>query len=243
LFAIPLNAWHQHFNGNGSKPARFIAVTHLPTVMNLYNSPSFVFECEYSFNGRHDGEDGYFSADGELVGRYLWKTNFVPDAANIDIYEYAERGPGAKVELSLARNMMGTHISGFPPGTYKMAHKHGPGAHLLPASGIGYTMMWLPGEEPKRYDWKYGSMVTPPDGYFHQHFNAGNEVARYIALTYRAARPRHESGEPLARVSTRLGGDQLEYRDEPPVILETFQKTLAENGVEFNMDLSLWDQD
>ena len=32
LFAIPLNTWHQHFNGSGNEPARFVGSTNLPPV-------------------------------------------------------------------------------------------------------------------------------------------------------------------------------------------------------------------
>jgi len=34
LFSPPLNAWHQHFNGQGQEPARYVAVTTAPTLIS-----------------------------------------------------------------------------------------------------------------------------------------------------------------------------------------------------------------
>ena len=38
LFAIPLNAWHQHYNVEGHTPLRFLSITTAPIVLSLYRS-------------------------------------------------------------------------------------------------------------------------------------------------------------------------------------------------------------
>ena len=55
MFAIPLNAWHQHFNGSGTVPARYVAVTNCPSGINLYDDVNFVFNTGHDFKNRFAG--------------------------------------------------------------------------------------------------------------------------------------------------------------------------------------------
>src|SRR6478736_5337197 len=47
LFAIPLNCWHQHFNGSGTQVVRYVGVTNAPPVINLYEDLDFIFGCDH----------------------------------------------------------------------------------------------------------------------------------------------------------------------------------------------------
>src|SRR6202790_3506183 len=93
LFAIPLNTWHQHFNGSGRAPARYVAVTNAPPVINLYEDIDFVFSTAHDSRARFNGEPDYFSAKGEQKGLLL-QTNFVADAVNLPLISAKERGAG-----------------------------------------------------------------------------------------------------------------------------------------------------
>jgi oxalate decarboxylase/phosphoglucose isomerase-like protein (cupin superfamily) len=236
LFAIPLNAWHQHFNGSGREPARFVAVTNGPVVINLYEDINFVFNTAYDFKNRFAGEPNYFSAKGEQKGLLL-DTNFVADAINLPLISAKERGAGGgHIRFNMAKGSMNSHISQFPVGTYKKAHCHGPGAHVIMMSGEGYSMMWPEGEEPKKYEWREGSMVVPPNLWFHQHFNTGTTPARYLAFKHEVVSIRNAQGVPKAWISKRVGGDQIDYADEDPVIRTTFANALAKRGLEPRME-------
>jgi oxalate decarboxylase/phosphoglucose isomerase-like protein (cupin superfamily) len=175
LFAIPLNAHYQHFNASGSESARYFAVTNSCFMINLFHNVDFVFDNDYAFLDRFDpSTEGYFSGEGQVTGRFFMTTNFVPDTHNIKLADYSERGKGStNMKFNLAKQTMGAHISEFPVGTYKKAHRHGPGAHVIILSGQGYSILWPEGQEMRRVDWGPGSVVVPPDQWFHQHFNSG----------------------------------------------------------------------
>ena len=236
LFAIPLNAWHQHFNGSGREPARFVAVTNAPPVINLYEDLGFVFNTAHDFENRFSGEPDYFANQGEMKG-LLMQTNFISDAINLPLIEAKERGAGGgHIRFNMAKGSMNSHISQFPIGTYKKAHAHGPGAHVIIMSGEGYSLMWPEGEEPRRYEWQVGSMIVPPNLWNHQHFNTGTTPARYLAFKHETVSIRNAQGVPKAWISRRLGGDQIDYADEAPVVRTMFAEALAKHGLAPRMD-------
>src|SRR3954453_22691241 len=236
LFAIPLNAWHQHFNGSGKEPARYVSVTNAPPVINLYEDLDFGFESDHDFKNRFNGEPDYFSAKGEQQGLLL-QTNFVADAINLPLISAKERGAGGgHIRFSMAKGSMNSHISQFPVGTYKKGHAHGPGAYVIILSGEGYSLMWPEGEEPKRYDWEVGSMIVPPNMWLHQHFNTGTTPARYLAFKHEVVSIRNAQGVPKAWISQRIGGDQIDYADEKPVVRRLFAEALARNQLKPRMD-------
>jgi oxalate decarboxylase/phosphoglucose isomerase-like protein (cupin superfamily) len=236
IFAIPLNAWHQHFNGSGKDAARYVAVTNAPVIINAFGDLNFVFNSQYDFKERFNGEPEYFADKGDQKGFSL-ATNFVPDAVNLPLVAAKERGAGGgHIRFNMARGHMNSHISQFPVGTYKKAHAHGPGAHVIILSGEGYSLMWPENEEPQRFEWREGAMIVPPNLWYHQHFNTGTQPARYLAFKAEGVAIRNVQGVPKAWISKRLGGDQIDYADESPKIRRWFAEALAQHGMESRME-------
>ena len=235
LFAIPLNCWHQHFNASGKDAARYVAVTNAPPLINVYEEPEFVFNTKYDFLGRFNGEPDYFAAKSETQGFKL-VTNFVPDAVNLPLITAKERGAGGgHIRFNFAKSSMNAHISQFPIGTYKKGHRHGPGAHVIILSGEGYSLMWPEGEEPRHYPWEVGTMIVPPNMWFHQHFNTGKTPSRYLAFKYEGVAFRTAQGVPKAWISRRIGGDQIDYADESEEVRSQFAAALSKHGLTSKM--------
>ncbi|HYK98134.1 MAG TPA: hypothetical protein VEU77_07045 [Candidatus Acidoferrales bacterium] len=244
LFALPLNAGYQHFNGSGSKPARFAAVTDLPLVMNVFRNESFIFENDATFPERF-GEPRYNQGDGTFIprqpGRHMWETNFVPDLRTLELQGWDKRGGGSRnIVFALADGTMHAHVSEMPVGTYKKGHRHGADFHVFAVSGHGYSLYWYEHEtELRRFDWRHGSVFTPTDMLFHQHFNTSAEPARYLAIAFGGMRYPTVSDKRKTwagmDVSLKDGGRQIEYEDEDPRIGRIFEDELAKSGVRSKM--------
>jgi hypothetical protein len=91
--------------------------------------------------------------------------------------------------------------------------------------------MWPEGEEPRQYDWQVGSMIVPPNVWFHQHFNTGTTPARYLAFKHEVVSIRNAQGVPKAWISRRIGGDQIDYADESQLVRERFTQALSSHGL------------
>ena len=255
LFAAPLNCWYRLING-GRQKALLAAVTNAPLIMDMFHNRDFVFNCDYQFKDRYNGEEEYFAVGQNryVVGRgNYWDTNFIADVATapIDAHEWKAAG-GGFTGFEIAGNSLVGHLVEWPVGRYHKAHYHGSGAVLLILKSEGYTIMWPNelgihpyqdghGDQVVRVDWKPGSSFSPPSGWFHQHFNVGGEKARQLALRYGSKR--HRMGFYVAAqkrdggvfISVKEGGTLIEYQDEDPEIRRIYEAGLKERGIPLDM--------
>ncbi|TAN20297.1 MAG: cupin domain-containing protein [Actinomycetota bacterium] len=236
VFALPPNVWYKHTNLQGGESARFCAVTSAPVVINLFHNDDFVFANDFIFTDRFNGDPSHFDGSGIALPGRIWESNFIPDVVSFPLQAWPERGGGgSNAFLEIGNGTLTAHISEFQPGTYKKAHRHGPGAHVIILSGEGYSLMWPEGSEKRRFDWKPGSVIVPPELWFHQHFNTGPTPARYLALRWGSQR------FPLLRSygidrTVKSGGAQIEYEDEDPDIREMYEASLEMNKVQSRMN-------
>jgi mannose-6-phosphate isomerase-like protein (cupin superfamily) len=251
LFSPPLNTWHQHFNGQSDKPVRYIGVTRAPIYMNLFHDLDFIFNNDHVFKGRYSSKEGYFSSQAKTVQASfyddpnVWETNFVPDCRTFSLVEEGEMGAISIAYFEMANNLMTAHVGQQPSGTYKKAHYHGPGAHLVCLSGQGYTVMWpigsgidAQGFDRVRVDLKKNSLFSPPERWFHQHFSTGKEPL--VLLAFHAERSHKFKGikkdsRGRKRGSFQSGGTQIEFADEDPEIRRVFKEELAKTGAAWMM--------
>ena len=106
-------------------------------------------------------------------------------------------------------------------GLYKKAHRHGPGRVIVIPVGEGYSIMWEEGKDKVVVPWHEASCFVPPNKWFHQHFNAGGDPARYLAL-----HPPMQFHGHAEKVEDRAK-DQIEYVNEDKWVREKFEGELA----------------
>jgi len=243
VFAVPPNVFHQHYAMD--TPARLVSCTSAPLYMQLFNNDDFIFNCDYKFLDRFAEEENYFvEAPKVLRGFNGIETNFIADVrqwfTRENVYALEEQGgfkqsrdraqDAYSMRIRFAKTMMFLHLSGWAPGTYKKAHRHGPGFNIVILDGAGFSFMWEEGKKRERFDWHEWSMFVPPAMWFHEHFNTSVEPVRFLAfhppgmLAYPGW-----SGEGDHFIGK--GPNQIEYEDEDPEIRHAFETELAKNGL------------
>lgn len=254
LFAPPLNTRHRLLNGSGTEPARILAVTSAPLIIDIFHNPAFILNCPYTFADRYTGEADYFKPSERVKradGNMSWYSNFLPDIPGVRLDPLERKGAGVRITAyEMGGNILVGHLSEWSAGRYHKGHYHGGGAILFQVHSVGYTLMWpnkagmRPWENGRedavvRIDWKPGSVYCPPSGWFHQHFNTGPSIARQLAFRFGSHKyglrfHDMQAGEGVY-ISTRDGGALIEYEDEDPMIRQMFEAELRKHNVECEM--------
>lgn len=256
LFSAPLNSLHRLIN-NSKEPAIFVAVTTAPMALDHYHNEQFVFNNDFVFSDRYDGEADYFEPGDQRYlaasnRQWIWETNFIPDARRAVIDAQEQKGSGVRItQFEMAKNTLIGHLAEWPVGCYHKAHYHGGGAVLLILRSEGYSLMWPNelgtrpyergyGDRVVRVDWAPGSIFSPPTNWFHQHFNTGAEPALQLAL--RCGSHNFPLGIRVAAIragvytSVKQGGTLIEYEHEDPEIRRIYRTELKKKGMAPDMN-------
>ncbi|HEY3056361.1 MAG TPA: cupin domain-containing protein [Thermoanaerobaculia bacterium] len=223
LFTVPLNVSHRHFNDDSAHPARILAVTTFPFMLQVFGSLGFINESKNEFADRFNAAENYYGNSKQTQKRW-WKTNFVKDIRTTTVIPWEERGKGNEsVFWEMGGNtILEPHVSEFPVATYKLGHRHPYEAIILTLNGKGFSLAGRKGlketDDTVKIDWKAGSVVSPPYFWFHQHFNTGDTKARYWAIT---------EGDFPKRLGIPLDVEQIEPAQEDPSIKRRFERELG----------------
>lgn len=235
LFVIPQNTPYRHVSLS-DQPARLISQTFLPQLLTLVTDHSLIFEPDR--NMWTDKNDDFYSGSGTIREGssfpVVWEANFVPDIQRFEKLEtWHLRGAGGQsVRFPLSQTSMWAHISEFPVGTYKKAHRHRPGAAVGVLAGTGYSLMWREGwDELVKIPWQEGSIFVPPARWYHQHFNTGQDPARYFAIHAPDLGTLKKNG----MFDPHIPANYIEYVDEDPAIRKEYDAELAKVGLETKM--------
>ena len=240
LFRIPGNHWVEYANMAGDTPGRLLPVNNLPVAMSTLQTASHFFDVSIPTKSMVAGPEGDFFSDAQAVEndpsgrgqvRSYWVGNFFPDMRAWDkLVPFKGRGAGGTtVFVQFPGSELTAHMSVFPAKTYKKGHRHGPAYVIVIPSGEGFSVMWQEGNEKVFVPWHEGSIFVPPNRWFHQHFNVGENPGRYLAF------------HPLPQFTGFAGenvdrsADQYEYHQEASEIRERFESELGKRGLTSEM--------
>jgi oxalate decarboxylase/phosphoglucose isomerase-like protein (cupin superfamily) len=251
MFLLPRHHFHQFSNTHGSLPARLLHYNYFPLLLSASPDPEAFISTNRGDAGEPlkavDLEQLYAepstrtTSEADVVWKRrerVWVGSFFPDMSAWDKLNVNQRrgAGGRSVAMEFPGSEISCHMSVFPPRTYKKAHRHGPGRAIVIPAGEGYSVMWEEGKEKVVAPWKPGSLITPPNKWFHQHFNVGQNPARYLAF-----HPPMQFDGHAEKIEDRAK-DQIEYVNEDPAVRERFEAELGRRGMESELPEAAYQQ-
>jgi len=216
FICVPIFAWHRHIN-SGTTDVVYSACTSGPMSMGMgiaiYEDeryPEYWVYAQQSDEARRSlipgrekrGQEVRQSVQAGNGGKSAWDIY-------VDQVQFAEgeeeRRRNGKVlikgkEMAFEQTPMGrvalavdpkrgcyvktisSLIAEIPPGQKSGAHRHVYEEINYVLAGSGYSII-----EDRRYDWKAGDALSIPIFAWHQHFNTGDQPARFLVHTDRIA--------------------------------------------------------
>ena len=185
LIAIPINAYHQHFNAQpGVTAVRQLAIKNVPTLRSIFNSREVIYANPYRFYDRYHDEPDYFQIS-ERAGPRQWRTNFVKDLQTFPLDPWPERGEGVStMYFDMAGNQtLRPHLTELDADGRTAPHRHLREELIHVLSGRGYTRIWFEDGPELTVEWEAGDLFSPPLNAWHEHVNLnGGEPARYYSV-------------------------------------------------------------
>lgn len=185
LIAIPVNAYHQHFNDEPDvTPVRQLAIKNVPTLKKLFGSTAIIYANPFRFDERYNDEDDYFEIS-ERIGERVWRTNFVRDLRTFPLDIWPERGEGVSaMYFDMAGcTVLRPHVTELAAAGRTHPHRHLREELIYVLSGKGYTRIWNDEGPEIRQEWEAGDLFSPPLNAWHEHVNLdAEEPARYYSV-------------------------------------------------------------
>jgi hypothetical protein len=106
--------------------------------------------------------------------------------------------------------------------------------------GEGYSLMWPDGGERVHETWGPGTMIVPPDWWWHMHAVVSQEPAQHLALRLGNTRRQVNRANDGVLRSSKSGGSQMDYEDFPPELMaelmRMFEEACAKRGTRVQLE-------
>jgi len=158
-----------------------VILTVLGSLGTLQGQTRFRPESEREEMGRTSAYEEWIEQEGIPI----YRGQAIPNLSNVQLGPWKRLGvQGAYLVLDGMEGLLDTSLLEIPVGGKTNPEKHFFEENILILSGEGETQIWLgEGESKQSLYWRQGSVFSPPLNSWHQHFNRGQEPAKFVSIT------------------------------------------------------------